>query len=69
MITVTGLDHVVLRTANVAAMIKFYGEVLGCRIERVNQELGLTQMRAGAALIDLVDTDGEIGRLRTAVTN
>ena len=38
MITVTGLDHVVLRTANVAAMIKFYGEVLGCRIERVNQD-------------------------------
>ena len=68
MITVTGLDHVVLRTANVAAMIKFYGEVLGCRIERVSQELGLTQMRAGAALIDLVDTDGEIGRQGGAPT-
>ncbi len=61
MITVPGWNHVVLRRAAVPAMIKFYGEVLGCRIERNNEKLGLIQLRAGAALIDLVDVAGELG--------
>ena len=62
MITVTGLDHVVLRTADVPAMIRFYCDVLGCHVERRVDNLGLIQLRAGAALIDLVDTGGELGR-------
>ncbi len=62
MITLTGLDHVVLRTADVERMIAFYGTVLGCPVERRLDDLGLIQMRAGASLIDLVDVNGEIGR-------
>lgn len=62
MITMKGLDHVVLRTANVERMVAFYGDVLGCPVERRLDDLGLVQMRAGASLIDLVDVNGEIGR-------
>ncbi len=62
MITLMGLDHIVLRTADVDRMIAFYGEVLGCAVERRVEELGLVQLRAGASLIDLVDVNGEIGR-------
>ncbi len=61
MLTIRGLDHLVLRTADVDRMVAFYGEVLGCAVERRVDDLGLVQMRAGAALIDLVDTAGTLG--------
>ena len=56
------LDHVVLRVRDVAAMQAFYCDVLGCRVERRQDELGLLQLRAGDSLIDLVTVDGRIGR-------
>jgi catechol 2,3-dioxygenase-like lactoylglutathione lyase family enzyme len=59
---IIGLDHVVLRATDVAAMTRFYCEVLGCRIEKVQPTVGLTQLRAGRTLIDLVDVAGPIGR-------
>ena len=61
-IAVRGLDHIVLRVANLDAMIAFYGDVLGCRVERRLDELGLVQLRAGNALIDLVPVDSKLGR-------
>ncbi len=51
---VKGLDHVVLRVADIDRAIAFYGEVLGCHVERRLPEIGLVQLRAGAAMIDLV---------------
>ena len=56
------LDHVVLRVRDVARMRAFYCEVLGCAVEREQAELGLTQLRAGDSLIDLVALDGTLGR-------
>ncbi|PWK92766.1 VOC family protein [Fulvimonas soli] len=56
------LDHVVLRVRDLAAMQAFYCDVLGCRVERRQDELGLVQLRAGASLIDLVGVDGKLGR-------
>lgn len=56
------LDHVVLRTNDVARLRHFYIEVLGCTLEKVQDDIGLVQLRAGDALIDLVDVAGEIGR-------
>ena len=45
----------VLRTINVAEMVRFYRDVLGCRVERsLPPATGLTQLRAGDALIDIV---------------
>jgi glyoxylase I family protein len=51
---IKGLDHVVLRVADIDRAIAFYGAVLGCPIERRLPEIGLVQLRAGAAMIDLV---------------
>jgi len=56
------LDHVVLRVRDVAAMRRFYCDVLGCTSELDQPGLGLFQSRAGASLIDLVDVNGKLGR-------
>jgi catechol 2,3-dioxygenase-like lactoylglutathione lyase family enzyme len=63
MIRITGLDHVVLRAANLDSMVAFYRDVLGCTVERQSSpEFGLVQLRAGNALIDIVSVDGTLGR-------
>ncbi|HEV8680792.1 MAG TPA: VOC family protein [Stellaceae bacterium] len=51
---VKGLDHVVLRVADIDRAITFYEEVLGLHVERRLAEIGLVQLRAGSAMIDLV---------------
>jgi glyoxylase I family protein len=60
---IAGLDHVVLRVRDVSTMRRFYADVLGCGVEKVQDAFGLTQLRAGASLIDLVDVDGPLGRM------
>lgn len=56
------LDHVVLRVREPEAMLRFYRDVLGCREERRQDDIGLVQLRAGESLIDLVDVNGKLGR-------
>ena len=51
---IKGLDHVVLRVADLDRAIRFYCEVLGCTEERRVESINLVQLRAGAALIDLI---------------
>jgi glyoxylase I family protein len=53
-VTVTGLDHVVLRVASLERAVEFYGKVLGCPIERELETPRLVQLRAGTSMIDLV---------------
>jgi glyoxylase I family protein len=62
-IGIRGIDHVVLRVSDLERSLHFYCRVLGCCEERRVAELGLVQLRAGAALIDLVDVKGPLGRL------
>lgn len=62
MIHLRELDHVVLRVVDLNRMQRFYCEVLGCTVERIREDLGLVQLRAGRALVDLVPVDGKIGR-------
>lgn len=57
-----GLDHVVLRVRDLDAALRFYVGTLGCIEERRSDALGLVQLRAGAALIDLVPVNGPLGR-------
>lgn len=57
----TGLDHVVLRVRDLEQSLAFYQGVLGCSIEKVQARIGLTQLRAGRALIDLITLDGVLG--------
>jgi glyoxylase I family protein len=53
-VRVMGLDHVVLRVADIDRSIAFYEAVLGLHVERRLAEIGLVQLRAGTAMIDLV---------------
>ena len=63
MIKPLAIDHIVLRTSHYEELIDFYVDVLGCNVERETaQEFGLTQLRAGNALIDIIDVRGELGR-------
>jgi glyoxylase I family protein len=63
MLQIIGIDHIVLRTVVLDEMLQFYCDVLGCVVERSLPEIGLTQLRAGSALIDLVPVKSELGRL------
>ena len=58
-----GLDHVVLRIADLKASLHFYCDVLGCTIDKEQPKIGLYQLRAGAALIDLVPLDEPLGKM------
>jgi len=62
MFRITAIDHVVLRVIDLDAMLHFYLNVLGCTIERRQDDIGLVQLRAGASLIDLVPVQGKLGR-------
>lgn len=56
------LDHVVLRVSDIEASLAFYQDVVGAVHEREIAELGLYQLRIGAALIDLVPVDSQMGQ-------
>lgn len=62
MLPIRGIDHLVLRIRDEHRMLAFYCEVLGCTLEKRQDELGLIQLRAGHSLIDLVPADGPLGR-------
>lgn len=62
-LTILGIDHLVLRARDMNRMIGFYCDVLGCTVEKRQEKLGLVQLRAGRSLIDLVDVQGELGRM------
>jgi catechol 2,3-dioxygenase-like lactoylglutathione lyase family enzyme len=63
MFEIKHIDHVVLRVTDSDAMLHFYVEVLGCTLEKVQSDIGLYQLRAGASLIDLVPVSGKLGSL------
>jgi catechol 2,3-dioxygenase-like lactoylglutathione lyase family enzyme len=62
-IEIRAIDHVVLRVRDLARSLRFYCDVLGCETERRIEALGLTQLRAGASLIDLVEVDSPLGKM------
>ena len=63
MIRIVKLDHIVIRAKDAEILTEFYCTVLGCTVERrLPPEMGLIQLRAGEALIDIVAVESEIGR-------
>ena len=61
--SVQQIDHIVFRVADLARSIGFYDTVLGCKVVRRRDDLGLIHLRAGASLVDLISLDGKLGRL------
>lgn len=57
------IDHVVLRIRDLDASLRFYRDVLGCTLDKVQDKIGLWQVRAGSSLIDLVPLAGALGSL------
>src|SRR3989442_10451362 len=49
-----GLDHVVLRVHDQARSRRFYEDVLGCTLAKLNERISLIHLRFGEALIDLL---------------
>ena len=49
-----GIDHVVFRVTDIQRTVGFYQDVLGLRVERIFERIGLHQVRCGDNLIDLV---------------
>ena len=67
--TLAGIDHVVLLVDDMTRVTNFYTEVLGCTVDNDLPQYGMRQLRAGAALIDLVDIgspEGAWGRPEVA---
>jgi glyoxylase I family protein len=62
-IAVSAFDHIVLRVRDKDAMLGFYCGVLGLTVDRDRPEIGLTHVRAGPQMIDLVTLDGPLGRM------
>lgn len=61
--TILGLDHVVVRVVDLERAMAFYCDLLGCPLEKRQDNIGLIQLRAGSALIDLVPIDGKLGAM------
>jgi glyoxylase I family protein len=55
------IDHIVLRIRDLEASRHFYCDVLGCTMDKVQDAIGLWQVRAGSSLIDLIPLDGALG--------
>lgn len=61
-LSLAGLDHVVIRARDIDAMLGFYRDVLGLRVAKHNEPLGLWHLDAGGSMIDLVDMNGKLGQ-------
>ena len=63
MFNILHIDHLVIRVLNLQPMLDFYINVVGCAVEKTQQDLGLYQLRAGDSLIDFVPVEGPLGRV------
>jgi glyoxylase I family protein len=61
MIKIRGIDHVVLRVKDIEAMRHFYCDVLGAEHVAYRAQFGMSHLRAGGSMIDLVAVDGPLG--------
>jgi glyoxylase I family protein len=62
MLNIRGIDHVVLRVRDRRVMETFYCDVLGATLVAYRPELGMSHLRVGAAMIDLVEVEGNLGK-------
>jgi catechol 2,3-dioxygenase-like lactoylglutathione lyase family enzyme len=63
MFNIRHIDHLVIRVRNLQSMLDFYLKVIGCTVEKTQEDLGLYQLRAGDSLIDFIPVEGPLGRI------
>lgn len=62
MIPIREIDHLVLRVRDIDAMRGFYCDVLGATHVAYRPEFGMSHLKAGRSMIDLVTVDGTLGK-------
>ena len=62
MLKLRGIDHVVLRVKDIHVMRRFYCDILGATHVAHRPEFGMSHLRVGAAMIDLVEVAGPLGK-------
>ena len=61
MLKLRGIDHVVLRVRDIDVMRRFYCDVLGAEHVAYRPEFGMSHLRVGDAMIDLVKREAPSG--------
>jgi len=61
-IEIRKIDHLVLRVRDIDAMRAFYCDVLGAEHVAYRPAFGMSHLRVGNAMLDLVAVDGPSGR-------
>ena len=62
MISIREIDHLVLRVRDIDAMRRFYCDVLGAAHVAYRPEFGMSHLKAGRSMIDLITVDGKLGK-------
>jgi catechol 2,3-dioxygenase-like lactoylglutathione lyase family enzyme len=62
MISIREIDHLVLRVRDIDAMRGFYCDVLGATHVAYRPEFGMSHLKAGRSMIDLITVDGTLGK-------
>lgn len=62
MLTLRGIDHVVLRVADIEVMRRFYCDILGATHVAYRPQFGMSHLRIGKAMIDLIEVNGALGK-------
>lgn len=62
MLNIREIDHVVLRVKEIDVMRRFYCDVLGASHVAWRPEFGMSHLRAGSSMIDLITVDGPLGK-------
>ena len=62
MLKYRGIDHVVLRVVDIDVMRRFYCDVLGAEHVAYRAQFGMSHLRVGEAMIDLIEVDGPLGK-------
>src|SRR5678810_56976 len=62
MIRIREIDHLVLRVRDIDAMRRFYCEVLGAEHVAWRPKFGMSHLRLGRSMLDLITVDGPLGK-------
>lgn len=62
MIPIRDIDHLVLRVRDIEAMRRFYCDVLGATHVAWRPEFGMSHLKVGRSMIDLVTVEGKLGK-------